>query len=84
MSLIRKCDVCKKEIVYGIDEKARGLVWGQYKPDEAGKKPFIFYSKNDKDILLEDVCPECMEKIMEYIKSMSTPTNGEDYIGGSK
>lgn len=70
MSTFRKCDICKKEISYGVDEKARGLIWGKYYPPRPGVKPHVAYIEKEEDIKLDDVCPDCMDKIMETINGI--------------
>ena len=70
MSMVRKCDVCGQEInygEYGVKGKAKGLIWGEYRPAQNGKRPCVTYIRDEEDIKLDDVCQDCMEKIMEYV-----------------
>lgn len=70
MSMIRKCDVCGKDIVLGVEEKAKGLIWGEYRPAQNGKRPCVTYIRDEEDIKLDDVCQDCMDKIVEKIEEI--------------
>ena len=75
MSKFYKCDVCGKEISYGIGEKARGLIWGEVQQAGPGTKAHINYQnekdkgyeKDFKDVFYEDVCPCCMGQIVGLV-----------------
>lgn len=71
MSKFYKCDICGKELSYGVGETARGLMWGKVQPAGPGVNAHVVYKKESEDFFLEDVCPDCMEKIIEYIKNMN-------------
>lgn len=78
MSKFYKCDVCGKEISYGVGDKARGLMWGGYSPAGPGTNAYVSYKKNSEDILLEDVCPECMDKVMKHIETLKSGSVFQD------
>lgn len=67
MSKYYKCDICGKELSYGVGETARGLIWGKVQPAGPGVNAHVVYKEKSEDFFLEDVCPDCMAKIMEYI-----------------
>lgn len=70
MSMLRKCDICGKDIILGVGDKARGLIWGKYNPPGPGQKPLVIYIGDKKDIKFDDVCEDCMEKIMEKVEEI--------------
>lgn len=70
MSKFYKCDICGKELSYGVGETARGLIWGKVQPAGPGVNAHVVYKKESEDFFLEDVCPDCMEKIMEKVEEI--------------
>lgn len=78
MSKFYKCDICGKEISYGVGDKARGLIYGPYIPAIAGQKACVTYTENSDDIEFKDVCSDCMSRIIRYIECINKHPDGKD------
>ena len=85
---INKCDICGKELSYGVGETARGLIWGKVQPAGPGVNAHVVYKKESqnkddfkdyKDFFLEDVCPACMAKLISCIEYIQD-NQDVDYI----